>query len=182
MGAGIILLISVRPLREAIRRVAAAVHPKLGRLAAGLLSGFEEFSFTRKAGFLLYGVVFQIRPLVVCYLLFTAFNPARMPSPQEFLTFGSVAVLMSNIPMTVAGIGPREAAIIALFRPYAPEATLLSVGVLMSFSVHVIPAILGIPFMFGLLKSIAAMAAETAPAPAGDAIPPAASVVEAAKE
>ena len=66
-----------------------------------------------------------------------------MPSMQEFLTFGSVAVLMSNVPLTVAGIGPREAAIVALFSAYAGEATLLSVGVLMSFSIHIVPAIIG---------------------------------------
>ena len=159
MGAAILVLISVRALREFLRKVASRVHPKIGRLAAGVLAAFEEFSFARKIGFLAYGVVFQIRPLVICYLLFVAFGTSRMPSMQEFLAFGSMAVLMANVPLTVAGFGPREATIIALFGAYASAATLLSVGVLMSFSIHVVPALIGIPFMFSLLRAVAGTAA-----------------------
>ncbi len=158
-GAAVVALISVRWLRETARTIAAKLHPKLGRLATGVLAAFEEFSFIHKVGFLLYGILFQIRPLVVCYLLFLAFNPAQMPSPQEFLAFGSMAVLMANVPLTVAGFGPREATIIALFSAYASQATLLSVGVLMSFSIHVIPALIGIPFMFPLMKALASSTA-----------------------
>lgn len=160
MGAAILAVISIRQLRDLARFIAGKIHPKILRLTAGILAAFEEFSFPRKVGFLLYGIVFQLRPLIVCYLLFTAFRPAQMPSIDEFLTFGSVAVLMSNIPLTVAGIGPREATIVALFAPYGGKEMLLSIGVLMSFSIHIVPAILGIPFMFGLLRALAAHAAE----------------------
>jgi len=151
-----VLLFTVRPLRDLATKAAQRIHPKLGRLARGVLSAFEEFSPGRKIGFLGYGIVFQLRPLIVCYLLFLAFNPARMPSLQEFLAYGSVVVLMSNVPLTVAGIGPREAALTTLFATYASDVTLLSVGILMSFSIHVVPAILGIPFMFPLLRALAA--------------------------
>jgi uncharacterized membrane protein YbhN (UPF0104 family) len=154
VGVAIVVLISVRALRELMRRIASRIHPKIGRLTAGVIAGFEEFTLLQKAGFLVYGIVFQIRPLVVCYGLFVAFGPAKLPSVQELLAFGSVAVLMSNVPLTVAGIGPREAAIITLFSNYGSQATLLSVGVLMSFSIHIAPAILGVPFMFGLLRGL----------------------------
>lgn len=160
MGAVLVMLLALRMPREILRRVAGRIHVRLGRLATGVLAGFEEFSLARKLGFLAYGVVFQLRPLIVCYLLFVALNTPQMPSLQEFVAFGSVAVLMSNVPLTVAGIGPREAAIMALFAPYGDALTLLSVGVLMSFSIHVIPAIVGIPFMFGLLRAIAARTLE----------------------
>jgi glycosyltransferase 2 family protein len=174
MGGVILLLISVRPLREFLRKIASHIHPKIGRLATGVLAAFEEFSFGRKIGFLAYGVVFQIRPLVICYLLFVAFGTTRMPSSQEFLAFGSMAVLMANIPLTVAGFGPREATIIALFSAYASAATLLSVGVLMSFSIHVVPALIGIPFMFPLLKAIAGATAVGTIVPSGPEAGPAA--------
>lgn len=165
MGAVVVVLLAVRPLREMLRRIAGRAHAKVGRLIAGILAGFEEFTLRQKIMFLVYGIVFQLRPLIVCYLLFAALNPRGMPSPQEFLAFGSVAVLMSNIPLTVAGIGPREATIMALFAPYGSQLTLLSVGVLMSFSIHVAPAIVGIPFMFGLLRALASK-----PAGADDAV------------
>jgi len=156
LGAAILTVLAVRWPREMLRRTACRVHSKLGRFITGILAAFEEFSLGQKIAFLAYGVIFQLRPLIVCYLLFLAINPRHMPSLEESIAFGSVAVLMSNIPFTVAGIGPREAAIMALFAPYADQMTLLGVGVLMSFSIHVVPAIIGIPFMFGLLRTLAA--------------------------
>jgi glycosyltransferase 2 family protein len=156
MGAALVALLVLRWPRDMLRHVGTRVHPKIGRLLAGVLAAFEEFSLRRKVAFLAYGVVFQLRPLIVCYLLFAAINANRLPSLEELVAFGSVAVLMSNIPLTVAGIGPREATIMALFAPYGDPLTLLVVGILMSFSIHVIPAIIGIPFMFGLLRALAA--------------------------
>jgi len=115
---------------------------------------------------LLYGIIFQIRPLAVCALLFVAFQPDRLPSLQEFLALGSLVVLMSNIP-SLGGIGPREATLMAVFAGYADPSTLLSVGVLMSFSVQVLPALVGVPFMFRLWGELAAGVDE----PPGSAVP-----------
>jgi hypothetical protein len=165
LGASVLVLICFRPVRRAAVGVAAAVHGKLGRLAEGVLSAFEEFSPARKFGFLLYGVIFQIRPLAVCALLFIAFQPERLPSLQEFLALGSLVVLMSNIP-SLGGIGPREATLMAVFAGYAEPSTLLSVGVLMSFSVQVLPALVGVPFMFRLWGELAAGVDQPAVTPA----------------
>jgi uncharacterized membrane protein YbhN (UPF0104 family) len=145
VGAAVLVLVYARPVRRAAALAAAAVHPKLGRFAEGVLSAFEEFSPLKK----------QLRPLFVCALLFIAFHPDRLPSLQEFLTYGSIVVLMSNVPLTVAGIGPRETTLALLFSEFAGQATLFSVGILMSLSIHVIPAILGIPLMIPLVRSLA---------------------------
>jgi len=85
-----------------------------------------------------------------------AFQPdgAQIPSLRQFLAYGSVVVLMSNIP-SMGGIGPREAGVVRMFQDFADPATLLTVGLAMSFGVQVLPAILGIPLMFPLLKSAA---------------------------
>lgn len=154
MGLGVLVLFCVRPVREAAVALATRLHAKLGRLATGVLSAFEEFTPRQKVGFLLYGIVFQLRPLSVCGLLFLAVQPDRLPSIQEVLALGSVVVLMSNIP-SLAGIGPRETALMAMFADFAGPTTLLSVGLLMSFAVQVFPALLGIPLMFPLLRAIA---------------------------
>ena len=55
----------------------------------------------------------------------------------------------------MGGIGPREAAVVEMFQGFADPATLLTVGLAMSFGVQVLPAILGIPWMFPLLRSLA---------------------------
>ncbi len=154
MGVAVLIVICVRPARRAATMLATAVHPKLGKLATGVLSAFEEFSPLKKIGFLLYGIIFQLRPLTVLGLLFVAFRPDRVPSIQELLGLGSVVVLMSNIP-SLGGIGPREAALMAAFKSCADETMLLSVGLMMSFTVQVLPAFLGIPLMVPLLRAVA---------------------------
>jgi hypothetical protein len=156
-GTSILLLLCSRQLRWAIVAVAGRLHPKLGRFGAGVLSAFEEFSLSQKTGFLVYGILFQLRPLAVCALMMLAFQSdwTHLPTLRQFLAYGSVVVLMSNIP-SMGGIGPREAAVVEMFREFADPATLLTVGLAMSFGVQVLPAILGIPWMFPLLRSVAA--------------------------
>ncbi len=49
VGVGVLVLLWVRPVRRLAATIAAAVHPKLGRLASGVLSAFEEFSGARSS-------------------------------------------------------------------------------------------------------------------------------------
>jgi uncharacterized protein (TIRG00374 family) len=154
VGATVLVFFAVRPVRRAAMIVAGKIHPKLGRLAAGVLSAFEEFSTAKKIGFLLYGIVFQFRDLVVCWLLFLAFHPDRFPSVEEVMVYGSLVILMGSVPLTVSGIGPRETALVLLFSGHASNATLLSIGLMMSLSIHVAPAIVGIPWMLPLLRAV----------------------------
>lgn len=154
LGLAVLALLTLRPVRQTAVWTAARMHTKLGRLADGVLSAFDELTIRQKLFFLAYGVVFQLRPLVVCALALVALQPDAIPSWQEFLALGSIVVLMSNIP-SLGGIGPREATLMTVFAGYADPATLLSAGLLMSFAVQVFPALLGIPFMFPLLRDLA---------------------------
>ena len=154
VGLAVLALLCSSRLRWAMVAVAGRVHSKLQRFGSGVLSAFEEFSPSQKAGFLAYGILFQLRPLLVCALMLLAFQPdgAPIPTLRQFLAYGSVVVLMGNIP-SMGGIGPREAAVVEMFQEFADPATLLTVGLAMSLAVQVLPAILGIPWMFPLLKS-----------------------------
>ncbi len=156
VGLSVLVLLCSRWLRSALVAVAGRLHPKLARFGGGVLSAFEEFSPAQKAGFLLYGVLFQLRPLAVCAAMLVAFQPqgAQMPSLRQFLAYGSVVVLMGNIP-SLGGIGPREAAVVRMFEEFADPATLLTVGLAMSLAVQVLPALVGIAWMFPLLRSAA---------------------------
>ena len=164
VGAGVLGLICSRSARHFATGLAGRVHPKLERLGEGVLSAFEEFSPAQKCFFLLYGIVFQLRPLMVCALLLMAFQPnaQTVPTVQQFLAYGSVVVLMSNVP-SMGGIGPREAALMEMFKDFADPGILLTVGLSMSFAVQLLPAILGIPLMFPLLRAVAAT--RSAPVP-----------------
>lgn len=170
MGLAVLVVLGVPRVRRAAVAAAGWLHPKIGRLAKGVLSAFDEFSPLQKFGFLAYGVVFQLRPIVVCGLLFMAFQPNHVPSAQELLALGSIVVLMSNIP-SLGGIGPREATLMTLFAAYADQTTLLGIGLLMSFSMQLLPAILGIPLMFPLLRAMTPDAGETSQGEASEPAP-----------
>lgn len=143
-GMGLICLLVFEPLRAFLADLGGRVHPKARKLVDGGLAPFREMTVRQKIFFLLYGIFFQLRPLLVLYLLFRTFG--IHPPFSELVTFGSIVVLMSNIPYTTAGIGPREVAVTALFAAYADKSMLPLIGILMSFSIHIAPAIIGIPF------------------------------------
>ena len=58
-----------------------------------------------------------------------------------------IAIFIGFIPVTVGGMGTRDATICFLFSEYATPSELLSVGILFSFFRYWLPALLGIPFM-----------------------------------
>lgn len=155
IGGAVLLLIGSRWASRTMLIVAEKLHPKAGRVVGGVLSVFEEFSLIKKVGFLLYGIVFQMRPLIVCAMLFVAFQPkpAALPTSRQFLAYGSVVEVVSNVP-SMGGIGPREAALIQMFDGFADYQTLLTVGLTLSFALQIFPAILGIPWMFPLLRAV----------------------------
>lgn len=150
VAVGFFLLLVLEPLRAAIASAGGAIHPKLRRFIEGGLAPFREMTIRQKVFFLLYGALFKLRPILVMYLLFRAYG--QKPAFNETLTYGSIAVLMSNMPLTLAGIGPREASIQLLFAAYGGPEVLISVGLLTSFAVNIAPALMGAPFAPRLLR------------------------------
>ena len=163
-------LLSAR-FRYALVFLAGKAGGKVGRLAEGVLSSFARISLPRKAALVLLGVVFQLRPLLVCALLFIGFRGdfKRMPSPAEFLASGSIVVAFSNVPGPQWGAGPREAAMSLLFRRYVKtpatpaaagdsgsggQATLIAIGLLMGVAIHFAPAFVGLPFLAQFLNTL----------------------------
>jgi uncharacterized protein (TIRG00374 family) len=58
-----------------------------------------------------------------------------------------IAIFIGFIPVTVGGMGTRDATICFLFSEYATPSELLSVGILFSFFRYWLPALVGIPFI-----------------------------------
>ncbi len=65
-----------------------------------------------------------------------------------------VAIFIGLIPVTLGGMGTRDAAIIFLFSGFATPEKLLGVGILFSIFRYWLLSLLGIPFMRMLLKEI----------------------------
>ena len=80
------------------------------------------------------------------YLLFLAVS-----ANVDFLYFSSaiiIVIFVSLIPITIAGMGTRESAILYLFSNFANNEVLLAAGLLFSFFRYWLLSILGIPFLY----------------------------------
>ncbi len=62
-----------------------------------------------------------------------------------------LAIFVGLLPLTLSGMGTRDAAIIALFACHAPQEVSLGVGLLYSLFGYWIPALVGLPFLHRVL-------------------------------
>ncbi|HZX14165.1 MAG TPA: lysylphosphatidylglycerol synthase transmembrane domain-containing protein [Thermodesulfobacteriota bacterium] len=69
------------------------------------------------------------------------------------LALAPLAILAGLLPLTLAGIGTRDAALIALYQPFFNAPTAAAVGLLCT-SRYLLPAILGLPFLGRYLPTI----------------------------
>lgn len=65
-----------------------------------------------------------------------------------------IAIFIGLVPVTLGGMGTRDAAIIFLFSGYATPSLLLGVGILFSFFRYWLVSLIGIPFMRKMMKQI----------------------------
>lgn len=69
------------------------------------------------------------------------------------LALSPLAILAGLLPLTFAGVGTRDAALIAFYQPYFNAPTAAALGVLCT-SRYIIPAIAGLPFLGYYLAAI----------------------------
>ena len=65
-----------------------------------------------------------------------------------------IIALISIIPITISGFGTREAATIFFFSNYASPENLLSVGILLSLLIVVLPSLVSLLFMKRFYKRL----------------------------
>ena len=58
---------------------------------------------------------------------------------------GFLALIAGALPVSIAGLGPRDAVIISFFKGIAPYEALAGVGIASLFRI-IIPALIGLPF------------------------------------
>lgn len=89
-----------------------------------------------------YTFLFMFGELFNIYLLSKALHS---PLPlHAILIFVPIVILISGLPVTILGLGTREATILFFFFKFAPPETLLSLGILYSFVEHLAPMIIGV--------------------------------------
>ncbi len=107
-----------------------------------LFLGFKEINPKRKAILLFYSIFYQLSELINAYILGKAIN-LDIPWGAIFL-YVPLIVLIANIPITVSGLGTREACIILFFFRYGTKEALFSLGLLLSLVEYVLPAFIGL--------------------------------------
>lgn len=141
------------PIHGVALALARRVHPRVEGFLDGVVAPLRELSTGRKLFFLGYGVVFQLRPLLVCWALLSIHGVDV--GVDRLLARASATVLAGQVPGALAGAGPREAALVELFQGggAAPE-VLFAVGLWMTLAVNVIPSLIGLPWTLWFLRSL----------------------------
>ncbi len=175
IGLAVIALVAVLyflpPGRlSSLRRGAAAPSGGPHRLARLLASGREVMQTLQRAearrgslvtlSIILWGLhLLQIR----CF-----FGSLNAETPWlAFASLTPLAIFVGLIPISLFGVGTRDAALIFLFTPYQPAEVMAGVGFYVSLR-YIVPAIGGLPFLHYYLTLTRSAAADERPGAAGE--------------
>ena len=125
------------------------LSPRLGDFTGQLLSGLREVGSVEKVKLILYSFVYQLSEFLNTYILFRAMG-ITVPFSLILILIPLIMVV-NNIPVTVLGMGTREALMVFLFAQYGSSTALLSAGLLVSLVEHVLPVVFGLLFIKPLL-------------------------------
>ncbi len=154
-----LLLLGSRGFAGAFFQIAARVAP--ARIAAALdglaadWSAMHAYFWADRGRVLLIAVVslaIWFLHLVQIWLLILALN-ATVPFLDN-LALAPLAILAGLLPLTFAGIGTRDAALILFFAPYMAAPVGAALGLLCTLR-YVLPALAGLPFLgayLGILR------------------------------
>ena len=114
-------------------------------LAAAILIGKIRYK-----KLLLYSFLVEFALLLNYFLMFRALA-IKIP-PSEILILGSITIFLASIPVSIAGIGVREAAFLFLFVPKVEPAEAVAAGLLLSFIDGLLPVLCGCLFINKFMK------------------------------
>ena len=149
------LLVSMRAA-TAWKAITARVLPGTGRLRKlrGLADGWPDLLAIlrgRRRWILLFSLVLWLVHLFQIWL-FTVTLSAPVPF-AACLTLAAIALLAGQFPLTVAGLGARDVALVVVMAPYMTPETAAALAVLVSTR-NLLPPLLGLPVMRPYLASV----------------------------
>ncbi len=139
-----LLLFSSR-FRSMLIAATAGIHPKIHGFVDTVLSGFGDLDIKETLRLIGYSFIYQSSELVNTYILLMAVG-VSLPFSYLLIVM-PVIMIVNNLPVTVLGLGTREAAIVFFFSKYGSPATLLSGSILVTLVEHVLPVLVGIFFI-----------------------------------
>ncbi|MCZ7584547.1 MAG: flippase-like domain-containing protein [Deltaproteobacteria bacterium] len=120
-------------------------HRRVGDLLGHLVGGFTDISLPMRLRLIGIGCVFQLVDFMAIGLCLRA---AGIDVPLAELLWRAPGVfLIANLPVTFMGLGTREAAMVAFFAPFGGKAAALAGGLIMSFSISFVPALVSLFFL-----------------------------------
>lgn len=139
------VIFEIKLVRDWIYNLSSGLGKRPKKFFSELFAVFEDLSFKNKIFLLAYSFVFQFTEVFVCYLLFHHMG-IEVSLPSLMVILGLV-ILVSSLPLTIAGAGTREALCLILLRPYTDDATAVAAGILYTFIEYIFPMVIGIPWM-----------------------------------
>lgn len=126
---------------------------KIGNVTTELYTFISEIKKDRKMLLIIIfsSLLLWFFNLIQIYFFFLCF--AYFPDIELVLGLVPIAILVGMIPITIAGMGTRDTALIVLFSGYAPSSLILGVGILCSLRYWII-ALVGLPFVRGYLSKL----------------------------
>ncbi|MFP4445108.1 MAG: lysylphosphatidylglycerol synthase transmembrane domain-containing protein [Desulfosudaceae bacterium] len=141
----LLLMLFAHSLPAFLLRLAQRLHPGMSRAAENLVSAFQEIGWREKLLLLGLSALYQASEFVNTFLLMKAVG---ITIPLAVLLVAIPAIMIiSNLPVTVLGLGTREAAIVFFLAAHGPPAALLSGSILISLVEHVLPVLAGLLFI-----------------------------------
>ena len=137
------------PLRGILLKLSQKINLKFYQFTVQLFSSFQEISVKEKIILTCYSIVYQLSEFMNTYILFKAVG-ISVPF-SLLLVFVPLVMIINNFPITVLGLGTREALMVFLFARYGPGSFLLSAGILVSLVEHILPVVFGLFFIKSFL-------------------------------
>ena len=157
----LLLLIAPFPAAALMRKVSDLLPPRLSRELHGFAGQWEELTAwfwadrQRSAGVTAMSILLWAGHLTQFWLLTRALS-ASVPFIDN-MAFATLSILVGLIPLTLGGIGTRDAAIIFFYRAWLLPNQGALLGVLATIR-YLIPAIAGLPFLHDYRPARRAMA------------------------
>jgi uncharacterized membrane protein YbhN (UPF0104 family) len=147
----VLLLVSAR-FRAVVLWPFGRLGRRVARTSEGLLAAWREIPGASKAVLTGLGVIHQASKVMILFLLLRAVGVEVPLGTLALLT--ALTTLATNTPVTIGGIGTREASIMLLFAPYGPPATLLAAAVLYTMCELIPPMLAAAPFTLPFLAAL----------------------------
>ncbi|MBZ0274386.1 flippase-like domain-containing protein [bacterium] len=150
LSAGIASVPFVLPwMRHPVAWVRAR-NERVGDLFANLVAGFTDIGLSHRLTLIAAGCVLQLVDLLAIGMCLGA---AGISVPLGDLLWRAPLVMLSaKLPITFLGLGTREAATVAFFASFGSEAAALAGGLIVSFSMRLLPVFLSMLFLPGALR------------------------------